>query len=374
MIHVWDVASGTLLHEIKGLGHAGGPISGLRNPHEYLAVAPDGRLFATAAWLATEKGDQWVRVWETATGKLVHQHAARQRISPRFAFAPAGGLLFTLDGTQIGKGDVLNLIDPTSGDTRWTLDLKDTHAASIAFSADGQSLAIGGDDGSLRLYETATGRLRHVFKGHARTVNGVGFTADGALLAASSLDAPVFLWDVYGTHVKKPRPEEWSAAEAQQLWQDLATPDGPFAFELVRRLVQNPQAAVSLLRERVRPVGEVTEQRFQVLLRDLDSDDFEIRQPAATELEQLAERIEFRLRAAAQQEGRPLEVKRRLEMLVKKLDPPTPDRLRQARAVEALEQIATPQALQQVEELAAGERGARLTRGAAAALERMRRH
>src|SRR5262249_812119 len=36
MIRVWDVKTGKQLHEMNGAGTAGGPISRVANPHEYL--------------------------------------------------------------------------------------------------------------------------------------------------------------------------------------------------------------------------------------------------------------------------------------------------------------------------------------------------
>jgi hypothetical protein len=302
----------------------------------------------------------------------VYRFAVRQRLSARLAFSPAGELLYTHDGRAIGKSNVLTLIDPATGRVRWTLPLKETHAAGIAFSPDGATLAVGGDDGTLVLYEAAVGRRRHAFRGHGRAVDGVAFTPDGALLAASSVDAPAFVWDVYGTQGDQPGPEKWSAEQAQQLWQDLAAPGTEAAFLAVRRLVQHPAAALPLLRERLRPAEPVAEGHLKKLLRDLDSDDFQARQGAYAELEKLLDRVEFRLRAALKA-AVPLEVQRRLDTLLAQLDPATPDRLRRGRALEALEQMASPDAVALLEALAAGEPGARLTREAAAALDRVRR-
>jgi hypothetical protein len=250
--------------------------------------------------------------------------------------------------------------------------LNDIHVTGVAFSPSGQTLAVGGGDGSLVLYETATGRRRHAFAGHAKAVDSVAFSPDGSLLAASSVDAPALLWDVYGTRSRDPLLPKWTANEAPFLWSDLGDTNAEAAFGIMRRLLQNPPAAVALLRQRLRPVEPIGEDRFRKLLAGLDSDEFALRQKAVVELEPLVEVLEHRLREAAMS-GRSLEVKRRLESLLAKLDPTAPERRRPARAVEVLEQIGTPEAVQLLETLAAGERGARLTRDAAAALERVRK-
>jgi hypothetical protein len=67
-------------------------------------------------------------------------------------------------------------------------------------------------------------------------------------------------------------------------------------------------------------------------------------------------------------------VRRRVESLLQKLEAKSPsvEQLRPLRAVELLEQIATPEARQLLEALAGGSRDAGLTRDARAALERLK--
>ena len=46
----------------------------------------------------------------------------------------------------------------------------------IAFSKDGQSMAVGGADGAVRVYDAKTNALRHTLNGHTATVYGVVFS------------------------------------------------------------------------------------------------------------------------------------------------------------------------------------------------------
>jgi WD40 repeat protein len=67
---------------------------------------------------------------------------------------------------------------------------------SVAFSPDGSTLAFGGDYGTVRLWDVATGReLRHM-EGHADRVLSVAFSPDGLTLASGADDGTVRLWDV----------------------------------------------------------------------------------------------------------------------------------------------------------------------------------
>ena len=73
------------------------------------------------------------------------------------------------------------------------------------------------------------------------------------------------------------------------------------------------------------------------------------------------------------QESESVEMKKRLEGILARVRAPGPDRLRQARTVEVLELVATPEAVKLLDELAGGAASARLTRDAAAARDRLRK-
>src|SRR5262249_26780395 len=115
-------------------------------------------------------------------------------------------------------------------------------------------------------------------------------------------------------------------------------------------------------------------QRLRRWLADLDSEVYAARETAQKELAAVGELAAPALEQALAREPSP-EARRRLQALVDKLQGPItqPELLRAVRAVAVLEDIATPEARQLLERLAAGAPEARLTQEAKAALERLDR-
>jgi WD40 repeat protein len=73
---------------------------------------------------------------------------------------------------------------------------------ALAVSRDGKWLATGGEDGSLRLWETAARKVRHNLRagdlpgGHSERVTALAFSPDGVLLASACMDEVVRVWEV----------------------------------------------------------------------------------------------------------------------------------------------------------------------------------
>lgn len=123
--------------------------------------------------------------------------AAHLSLVEAMAYSPDGKLLAT------GSFQELTLWETE----KWTVKQRVTGFAdrvvAIAFSTDGKYLATGGgaptEDGEIRIYETATGKLvQDIKNGHSDTVFGVAFSPDGKLLATSSADKFVKVFEVPG--------------------------------------------------------------------------------------------------------------------------------------------------------------------------------
>ena len=74
------------------------------------------------------------------------------------------------------------------------------YVQAVTFSPDGKLVASASDDGTVMLWDSATGAALRRLKGHSDCVNAVAFSPDGRLVASASDDATVRLWDsVAGT-------------------------------------------------------------------------------------------------------------------------------------------------------------------------------
>ncbi|RMF02990.1 MAG: hypothetical protein D6768_06945, partial [Chloroflexi bacterium] len=136
-IQLWDI-SGNKAEPV------GEPLAGHKNDVRDLAFSPDNTILASAG------SDQRIRLWDTATGRLIGQ-------------------------PLLGHNSPVN---------------------SIAFSPDGSLLASGSADKTVALWDVPTGQKLDQLAGHNLPVLGVAFSANGRLLASSSEDETIRLWDV----------------------------------------------------------------------------------------------------------------------------------------------------------------------------------
>jgi hypothetical protein len=249
-----------------------------------------------------------------------------------------------------------------------------THVRSLAFAPDGR-LASTGDDKSIRIWDVGQGKEIGCFRGHDSVVGPLTFSSDGRRLISGGWDTTILVWDMKSLPQSMPaKAVVLSAKELEACWADLADADAAKAFQALHTLIRAQQQSVAFLKERLRPVSPVAAKAIATWIADLDSEQFATRSKAETELEKLEELAEPALRRALREGPSLLELRRRLEALLTRLEGPivSAETLRRLRASEVLEHIGSDDARSVLRALAEGAPVARLTREAKAALERLR--
>jgi WD40 repeat protein len=329
-----------------------------------VAFSPDGKL------LATGNRANVVRLRAAATGRELRRLEAHTNWLRAVTFSPDGR---TLAGVDLSGRIVL--WEVLTGGVRRASWHHWPRAGGIAFSADGRLLASGGADGAVKLWDVHTGAESRRLAAHGDAVTCVAFSPDGKRLASGSKDRTVLVWDVAALRDgRRPPAPVLAAAAMERLWTALAGEDAARAFEAVCTLAAAPAQAVPFLKGRLSPRVPAEPKRLAGLVRDLGDNRFAVREKATAELARLEELAAPALKEALKKTP-PLEVKRRLEKLLARLDPyaVAPEAVRPLRAVEALEWAGTADARQLLQALAGGAPEARLTREARAALARLER-
>jgi hypothetical protein len=337
----------------------------LRALLQTLIFSPDGKILATARY--TQGVDRTIQLWEVASAKEIRF----------FKVHSISALAFSPDSTTlalVGHAPDVILWDIQTGIERWQLPILADWAHSVAFSCNGQALAIGtGNKGSIYILEAATGGVRCRFEGHDGKVLSVAFSPDGLMLASAGNDGAPIVWDVTGRILgagQKVKP--LGAKELDAAWSDLAGKDAAKAWQTMRSLVARPEQAVSLLKERLPPNPPLDPKRLPALIADLDSDNFDTREKACKDLEALGHAAAPFLRKLDTSKSS-AEVRQRVQMVLDRLVKSgiLTEELRCARALEVLEYAATPEARKLLEAQARGAAESLLTQGAKAALDRI---
>ncbi|NMO14844.1 SIR2 family protein [Pyxidicoccus fallax] len=89
----------------------------------------------------------------------------------------------------------VRLWDAATGQLLHALEGHSLGVRALAYASDGARLASGAEDGTVRLWDAATGQLLHALKGHSLGVRMLAYAPDGARLASGAEDGTVRLWD-----------------------------------------------------------------------------------------------------------------------------------------------------------------------------------
>jgi len=164
----WDLATG----ESKLLVNGTTPVGGF-------AVAADGRIavqIGEVAQLISPQG----KVEKLGSGpQWCIAKAEFEPVRDRLLLRRCDHSLVMIDGARV--------VELPTGNYR---------LSRISFSADGSRIAAGMGDRTVLVWDTSSGRVLRVLRGHSDLVLDVAFSPDGTKLASASYDKTIRVWDL----------------------------------------------------------------------------------------------------------------------------------------------------------------------------------
>jgi hypothetical protein len=353
-----------------------------------LALSPDSRLLAVSI-------RQRIELWNADDGEEVRLSAAGQNVQYRLlTFSPDGKMLAAVnqqepntvhvwetaslkerDSIHFGAAATSQVQGKRRAFIRPGMN-QNTGILALGFSADGRLLAASTMDSTLHLWDLRADRESVPLTGFRGNVGAMVFSADGKELIAVDSEGTRLTWRMATIRRgNEARLASLSDGDFADLWTDLAEPDLFRSYRARRHLVADPKRALPLLAGKLQPVPPGDAARIQALMKELTNANGGTRRKAMTELR--TKHGEAALGALMQVYGAQFNQgavggNAGLVLMQKlNLQYNTPERTRDIKAVHFLEEIGTPEARSVLEKLSKGAAGVGLTTEAKTALEHL---
>ena len=157
-----------------------------------------------------------LRVWQASLHDVMlhstdFSFADFRHTTFRHAFGTAFSLSYSSDGEFIAVGDdngEIRLFFAANGQLHMRCTGHSDVISAITFSADGQFMGSASFDNTIRLWSLKDGRCRNVLLGHEGWVYSLDFSPDGRTLASASEDGACRIWDLQTGRWVSPATEE----------------------------------------------------------------------------------------------------------------------------------------------------------------------
>jgi RNA polymerase sigma factor (sigma-70 family) len=158
-----------------------------------LAFSRDGKTL-----LSGGDGPHFVRLWDVVGRKVLREyegHKGNGSFFPGSSYAVA--LSPDQDSVASGGDDgALLLWDAHTAELRARHQDWAGSVYGVAFTPDGKTLIAAGTMGRVRLFDAATGKERALFDEHTAALSDLALSPDGKLLATAGADTTIRLWDL----------------------------------------------------------------------------------------------------------------------------------------------------------------------------------
>lgn len=183
-VQLWDTQTGQLVRTLSGIS------GGIESVH----FSPDRDTIVTSLYYGGPGAG--VFLYDGRTGALLKEFSDWSGLESCRSFSPDGNIIAMVSS-------VVKLFDIS---TRRHLSTLSGHVSypycgggtitTVQFSPDGQTIATGSSDRTIRLSNVKTGEPLKTLIGHTHSVNSVAFSPDGKTLASGSSDGTILLWEV----------------------------------------------------------------------------------------------------------------------------------------------------------------------------------
>lgn len=165
-------------------------LSGHSGLVETVRFSPDGQTLVTASW------DRSVKLWDVGH--------FQERLGQEIASLPGEAEMYTAtispDGGTVAATGLRGLTIWNWRDPQSFPEVKPQFGPcrSVAFSPDGQRMAVGGFDRQIRIWDHKNDRVLAVLSGHRDGIQILVFVPDGSMLMSLGFDGALKFWDLRG--------------------------------------------------------------------------------------------------------------------------------------------------------------------------------
>ncbi|KAG2361173.1 hypothetical protein BDR07DRAFT_1334837, partial [Suillus spraguei] len=165
-------------------------LDGGENFVDTILLSPNRRIVATTSYF-----DKTAQLWNLETNQPIGTPFHHEDFVISATFSADGKFLWCIIySRRDGSFRVWDLEKGTQVGEEW--EVKDNEVEAMALSPDSKTVATGGWDGAVKLWDTNKGRVIKTLTGHTREAKSVCWSSNGRRVVSGSWDGTFRVWDI----------------------------------------------------------------------------------------------------------------------------------------------------------------------------------